>query len=99
MNKAMQQQFWSQYLDLVLNCKNRDELNRLFNFMLTFDEREMLAKRIALTEALLKKEKPQRQIAEDLSMSIAFITRGSNELKRTSEEDKEQIKKWLKIKD
>lgn len=99
MNKDMQQQFWNEYLDLVLNCKNRDELNSLFNFMLTFDEREMLAKRIALTEALLKKEKPQRQIAEDLSMSIAFITRGSNELKRTSEEDKAQIKKWLKIED
>jgi len=99
MQDDLKQQYWDKYLDLLLACENKDELNRLFNFLLTHDEREMLPKRLALTEALLKKERPQRQIAQDLAMSIALITRGSNELKRTKPEDIIAIKNFLNIVD
>ncbi len=38
--------------------------------------------RYLIIKELLQKKKPQRQIAKDLNVSIAKITRGSNELKR-----------------
>ena len=41
---------------------------------------------------LLKKQKTQREIAEDLNVSIAKITRGSNELKRTNK----KFLNWLR---
>lgn len=88
---------WNYFLDLLLSCKDKEDLNRLFYFILTHDERDMIAKRLALTKALLAKDKSQRQIAQDLSLSIALITRGSNELKRTSDENMAWIKKLLKI--
>ena len=88
---------WDDFLNLLLSCADRNELNRLFNFILTYDERDMIAKRLSLTQALLTKEKSQRQIAQDLSLSIALITRGSNELKRTPDDDIIWIKQLLKI--
>jgi TrpR family trp operon transcriptional repressor len=88
---------WDRVIDLLLSCKTQEDLNRFFDFILTHDERDMISKRLALTQALLLKEKSQRQIAEDLSLSIALITRGSNELKRTSSENISWIKKLLKI--
>lgn len=97
MEKNLVNDYWDQFLNLITNCEDKQELERLFQFILTYDEREMVAKRLALTEALLKKEKSQRQIAKDLEMSIAFITRGSNELKRTSDDNITQMKYWLNI--
>ena len=46
--------------------------------------------RCLIIKALLEKKAPQRQIAEELNVSIAKITRGSNELKR-----KHQVKLYL----
>jgi TrpR family trp operon transcriptional repressor len=44
----------------------------------------------------LARKKPQRQIAADLQVSIAKITRGSNELKRMKESFLEFLKsKWV----
>ena len=78
-----------------LKENNTSSLENLFQFILTHDEREMIATRLALTESLLAKEKSQRQIAADLELSIALITRGSNELKRTDQKNITAIKKLL----
>lgn len=89
---------WQRLLSLLSSLDDKHSMAQLFNFLLTYDEREMLAKRLALTEALLQKEKSQRQIAQDLQMSIASITRGSNELKRTDIKSIEFLKHLLNIK-
>jgi TrpR family trp operon transcriptional repressor len=52
---------------------------------LTPKEKADLKTRILIIKELLKKEKTQRQIAKYLNLSIAKITRGSNELKRTND--------------
>ena len=57
-------------------------LSQLFDLLLTPEEKESLALRCLIIEELLKQKKTQRDIAKDLQVSIAKITRGSNELKR-----------------
>ena len=73
---------WEKLLTLCLKLDKKQELNELFQAMLTPDEYENIGKRILIMEELIKKESSQRQIADKLNVSIAKITRGSNELKR-----------------
>lgn len=72
---------WRKLLKVL---KHTHQLEPLLNVLLTNEEREGLAKRILIIEALLKGEKTQREIAKDLNVSIAKITRGSNALKDIS---------------
>lgn len=67
------------------------ELEKLLSLLLTFDEREQLASRVLIIQALLKGELTQREIAEKFNVSIAQITRGSNALKITDEEFKKLL--------
>lgn len=73
---------WQSFLKLCLETKNEKMLSSLFDLLLTQEERESIAMRCLIVVDLLKQEKTQRNIAEDLHVSIAKITRGSNELKR-----------------
>lgn len=54
----------------------------LFDLFLTPEEKEALSTRYLIIQALLQQKKSQREIAKELQVSIAKITRGSNELKR-----------------
>lgn len=72
---------WRRFLNLCHKTKSPTELNTLFEFLLTAEERDTLATRVELVAALLKEEKTQREIAAELEISIAKITRGSNALK------------------
>jgi len=83
---------WNQFLDLCLITENRKQLDALFDLFLTAEERSAISLRYLLVAELLKKQKTQREIAEDLNVSIAKITRGSNELKRTNK----NFLNWLK---
>lgn len=74
------------FLDLCLHCKDRKALDELLTFFLTQEEKTNIANRFLITNELLKNEKTQRDIAKKLKVSIAKITRGSNELKRTHPE-------------
>lgn len=80
----MNQTGWSVFTQLCLASKNEKMLSSLFNLFLTQEEKESIATRCLIVMELLKHEKTQRTIAEDLQVSIAKITRGSNELKRMS---------------
>lgn len=71
---------WRKLLKVL---KNTNQLEALLKVLLTNEEREGLPKRILIIEALLKGEKTQREIAKDLNVSIAKITRGSNALKNS----------------
>lgn len=73
---------WRHFLKLCLATKNEKTLSLLLDLFLTPEEKESLALRCLIIEELLKQKKSQRSIAEDLHVSIAKITRGSNELKR-----------------
>ena len=79
---------WRKLLRLV---HKTHQLEKLLNVLLTKEEREGMSKRVLVIEALLKGERTQREISNDLKVSIAKITRGSNELKSIDAE----LKKFL----
>ncbi len=78
----MNQAGWRNFIKLCLATENEKMLSSLFDLLLTQEERESLALRCLIIKDLLKQKKTQRDMAEDLHVSIAKITRGSNELKR-----------------
>ncbi len=65
-------------------------------FLFTPSEMDDFQKRLELTVALLAGKETQRQIAENHQVSIAKITRGSNELKRRSQEFRSFLEKNLR---
>lgn len=83
MNKNTKPALFSEFIDLCINAQQEKMLPDLFEFFLTPEERQDIATRLLLVKALLKGDKTQREIAKDSHISIAKITRGSNELKRT----------------
>jgi TrpR family trp operon transcriptional repressor len=72
----------SEFISLCNHIEDAKMLNAVFTLFLTAEEREDLAMRYLIVKELMKQNKSQREIAKDLNVSIAKITRGSNELKR-----------------
>ncbi|MCD6047430.1 MAG: Trp operon repressor [Gammaproteobacteria bacterium] len=70
------------FFKLCANTEDRKLRADLLDLFLSEKEKEALNDRYLIVQALLKSEKPQREIAKNLGVSIAKITRGSNELKR-----------------
>ncbi len=72
---------WKQFLHW---CQQADDktLDAFFELILTPEERKDIATRCLIIRDLLAHEASQRDIAKNLHVSIAKITRGSNELKR-----------------
>ena len=93
----MNENGWQCFLKLCLNADNESMLSDLFSLFLTEEEKASIETRCLVVKELLAQNKTQRQIAEDLHVSIAKITRGSNELKRVSSELKEYLKKQFLI--
>lgn len=75
---------WQHFLDLCLSAKDHKTLSELFELFLTPEEKSSIETRCLIVKALLEEKTTQRQIAKDFTVSIAKITRGSNELKRIS---------------
>jgi TrpR family transcriptional regulator, trp operon repressor len=92
----MNQAGWRSFIKLCLATKNDKMLSSLFDLLLTPEERESIAMRCLIIVDLLKQEKTQRDMADNLHVSIAKITRGSNELKRMSPKLIEFLKENLK---
>lgn len=76
---------WRLFLELCRKAEAAGALNELFWLLLTSEEREDVKTRVLIVQELLKGQKTQRQLAKDLKVSIAKITRGSNVLKETDE--------------
>ncbi|MBV9576111.1 MAG: trp operon repressor [Gammaproteobacteria bacterium] len=70
------------FIDLVLSIKDKKECALLLDLFLTEEEKKNIELRYLIIKELLKNKKTQREIAKDIGVSIAKITRGSNELKR-----------------
>ena len=86
---------WSQLIDLVKQAADNDQHEMLLTMLMTPDEREALVARVNIFCELLKGEMSQRQVSQMLGVGIATITRGSNELKSRSEQEKETLSKLI----
>ncbi len=73
---------WKDFIGLCLSIKDPKMLTEMFDLLLTPEEKESIALRTLIVKELLSQEKPQREMAKDLNVSIAKITRGSNAIKR-----------------
>ena len=76
---------WLYFIKLCQHKKSKDEWDQFFELFLTDEEKENLADRALIIDALLNSKLPQREIAKKLNVSIAKITRGSNMLKRVNQ--------------
>jgi TrpR family trp operon transcriptional repressor len=82
---------WRGFLERCQKAKTLNDLEAYFNLFLTPTERQEIAGRYLIVRELLKGEKTQREIAKDIGVSIANISRGSNMLKTTGDD----LKKFL----
>ncbi|KOO04962.1 trp operon repressor [Vibrio nereis] len=89
---------WQQILDLVKSSTETDQHEMLLTMLLSPDERESLISRVNIFRELLKGELSQRQISQMLGVGVATITRGSNELKSKSDDEKSEISQLLEKK-
>lgn len=82
---------WSELLALVKQASAHGQHEMLLTMLMTPDEREALVARVNILCELLKGELSQRQISQMLGVGVATITRGSNELKSRSEQERESL--------
>ena len=76
---------WWRFLSLCNTCETPEELNSLFELFFTLEEQKDMANRYLIVRDLLRGKKTQRKMADELQVSIAKITRGSNSLKTIGE--------------
>lgn len=81
MSNKLTEQGWSKFLRLCRGAHSEQELDEILQLLFTVEEQQHVATRILIIQELLKAAKTQREIAKDLNISIAKITRGSNNLK------------------
>ncbi|GLO59980.1 Trp operon repressor [Vibrio sp. MACH09] len=82
---------WQHVIRLVKSAAEKDQHEMLLTSLLTQDERDALVARVNIFNELLKGDISQRQISQMLGVGIATITRGSNELKSHTDEEKESL--------
>lgn len=83
---------WDRFLELCLKSDSPQELEKILNLFLTIEEKEVLASRYLIIQALLSRKWSQREIAEKFKVSISQITRGSNALKIIDDDLRKRLK-------
>ena len=86
---------WDYFLEICRSADDHKILSDALDFFLTPEEKSSIEMRCLIVRDLLLQKKTQRQISEDLNVSIAKITRGSNELKRISPKLKNFLHQFL----
>ncbi|WP_105902320.1 trp operon repressor [Vibrio gangliei] len=86
---------WQDVLGLLSHSCQQEQLEFLLSMLLTYDEREALLARMNILHELMKGEHSQRQISQMLGVGVATITRGSAELKKLEDEQKQQLQAML----
>lgn len=77
----MNHDYWHDFVEKCSKFSSVDELNKFFEIFLTISEREEFAKRYSIIVELLNNNKTQRELARDLKVSIANVSRGANVIK------------------
>ena len=88
---------WDAFLKVCLEAKDQIHLDFFMNCLLSDEEAQSIKKRMVLLHALLQGDQSQRQIAENLGVSVASITRGSNNLKRMTAEQRARMALYLGV--
>ena len=88
---------WSQLTELLHKQSHTRDLEKLLMILLAPEERDSIATRLSILKALLDGKQSQREVAAGLGVSIATITRGSNNLKSLEEADKQFLIKQIGI--
>jgi TrpR family trp operon transcriptional repressor len=83
---------WLKFLEFCAKERDVNRLGQFLDLFLTHEERQSIATRLCIVKALLAEELTQREIAQQFNVSIAKITRGSNELKRLTTEQRHALK-------
>ena len=74
----------SDWQGFVAQCHQFEEVRDLgvfFDVFLTLSEKDELVKRFNIVKQLLQSNKTQREIARNLKVSIANVSRGANVIK------------------
>ncbi len=69
----LEQVIWKEVIEKFAKAKNAEEIDQLFNSLMTFQERETVARRLAVL-ALVKKGFSYKQISEQLWVSPVTIS-------------------------
>lgn len=77
----MERRYLKELAEIFLRLKSKKEVIDFLKGLLTPKELEEIPKRLQIVK-LLKRGVSQREIARKLKVSIATVSRGSNELKR-----------------
>jgi len=93
--KEKSKQGLADFAKLCTQIENPEDLLQLFDLFFTIEEKETLAQRYLIVEALLKGELTQREISEKMKVSIAQITRGSNAMKIIDDKLKDFLRNTL----
>ena len=96
MDRKLQEEGWRKFLQLCAETDSPEKCRQLFDLFFTLEEKETLAKRTFIIEALLEGKLTQREIAETYNISIAQITRGSNAIKIIDDKFRNFLKKLIK---
>lgn len=91
----MEQSLWAPFIELIQKSDSAEQLAELLDCLFTAEEKQNINDRISLVAQLLQGDHSQRQIAKNLNISIAKITRGSNMLKQISPELMEFLQEQL----
>lgn len=82
---------WNEIVNLIEQAVDQEQHQMLLTMLMTPDERVALVARVNIVCELLKGNLSQRQISQMLGVGVATITRGSNELKSRSADEREQL--------
>ncbi|MGI9275207.1 MAG: trp operon repressor [Endozoicomonas sp.] len=88
---------WQELTQLLLQQNDENVMDELLKLLLTAEERESITARLAIISSLLKGGESQRDMAARLGVSIATITRGSNNLKALDSSQKGFLERQLGI--
>lgn len=92
MHPNIQDNGWQDFVAKCAKFNDPRDMETFFDVFLTMSEKEELAKRFNIIKELLLTTKTQREIAKDLKVSIANVSRGANVIKTYPSNLKELLK-------
>ncbi|SQD78802.1 trp operon repressor [Moritella yayanosii] len=81
--------------ELLRNITSKDDISLILPMLLSSEELNAINARTLVYKELLLAERSQREIARIHNISIATITRGSNNLKAMSDKEKQLLQTLL----